>query len=121
MSNEELALRIQEGERELFSLLWERVERLIRQKAGRFYRERQEQCAACGFAGLQWHEEGLSLQNSLPAAWKRLSFHAHWRGANLKITLTPGELKVENVSGPKVDLILNGKKVQAAQGETVTA
>lgn len=48
MSNEELALRIQEGERELFSLLWERVERLIRQKAGRFYRERQEQCAACG-------------------------------------------------------------------------
>lgn len=79
------------------------------------------QCAACGFAGLQWHEEGLSLQNSLPSAWKRLSFHAHWRGANLKITLTPGELKVENVSGPKVDLILNGKKVQAAQGETVTA
>lgn len=48
MSNEELARRIQAGERELLPVLWEQVERFIGMKAGRLYSRLQGRCDACG-------------------------------------------------------------------------
>ena len=37
MTNEEMAVRIQQGETDLYSLLWEWVEKLVTLLAGRYY------------------------------------------------------------------------------------
>ena len=48
MTNEELAVRIQRGETGLYSLLWERVEKLVTLLAGRYYARSQVTCARSG-------------------------------------------------------------------------
>lgn len=48
MSNEELARRIQAGERELLPVLWKQVDRFIGMKARRLYGRLQGRCDACG-------------------------------------------------------------------------
>lgn len=64
------------------------------------------QCVVCGFAGLQWHGEVLSLDNHLPKAWRRLAFCLEWRGARLRVELTPERMRVTHLSGPAVRLRL---------------
>ena len=48
MTNEEIAVRIQQGETGLYSLLWERVEKLVTLLAGRYYARSQVICARSG-------------------------------------------------------------------------
>ncbi len=48
MTNEEMAVRIQHGETGLYSLLWERVEKLVTLLAGRYYARSQVTCARSG-------------------------------------------------------------------------
>ena len=48
MTNEEMAVRIQQGETGLYSLLWERVEKLVTLLAGRYYARSQVTCARSG-------------------------------------------------------------------------
>ena len=48
MTNEEMAVRIQQGETGLYSLLWERVEKLVTLLAGRYYARSQVICARSG-------------------------------------------------------------------------
>lgn len=48
MTNEEMAARIQQGETGLYSLLWERVEKLVTLLAGRYYARSQVTCARSG-------------------------------------------------------------------------
>ena len=48
MTNEEMAARIQQGEPGLYSLLWERVEKLVTLLAGRYYARSQVICARSG-------------------------------------------------------------------------
>ena len=64
------------------------------------------QCVVCGFAGLQWHGNTLSLDNHLPRAWKRLAFCVDWQGARLQVELTPERIAVTHLSGPAVSLQL---------------
>ena len=83
------------------------------------------QCVVCGFAGLQWHEGALSLQNHLPQGWKRLAFHLEWQGARLWVELTPERIRVAHQSGPAVTLRLeqethtlsqSGQEIVVTQG-----
>ena len=48
MTNEEMTVRIQQGETGLYSLLWERVEKLVTLLAGRYYARSQVTCARSG-------------------------------------------------------------------------
>lgn len=48
MTNEELAMRIQRGETDLYSHLWARVEKLVALLAGRYYARSQVTCARSG-------------------------------------------------------------------------
>ena len=48
VTNEEMAVRIQHGETGLYSLLWERVEKLVTLLAGRYYARSQVTCARSG-------------------------------------------------------------------------
>lgn len=47
-SNEELAVRIQQGETALYAQLWEQTKRLWLMLSMRLYRACKEQCAASG-------------------------------------------------------------------------
>lgn len=66
------------------------------------------QCAVCGFAGLQWHADHLSLDNHLPACWKRLAFRVVYRGAVLRVEMTHEAMQITKLSGPSVKLVVNG-------------
>lgn len=48
MSNEEMAVRIQEGKRELLPELWEQVRRSVMAQAGRLLARSRGRCDACG-------------------------------------------------------------------------
>lgn len=50
MTNEELALKIQNGERDLIPPLWEQVERFIYLKSENWYWQHGETCIRCGVA-----------------------------------------------------------------------
>ncbi len=50
MTNEELALKIQNGERDLIPPLWEQVERFIYLKSENWYWQHEETCIRCGVA-----------------------------------------------------------------------
>jgi RNA polymerase sigma factor (sigma-70 family) len=50
MTNEELALKIQNGERNLIPTLWEQVERFIYLKSENWYWQHEETCIRCGVA-----------------------------------------------------------------------
>ena len=50
MTNEEFALKIQNGERNLIPTLWEQVERFIYLKSENWYWQHEETCIRCGVA-----------------------------------------------------------------------
>ena len=77
------------------------------------------QCAVCGFAGLKWEEDRLSLENHLPDSWKEMEFCICWRGTRLRITLAPGMMKAVHLSGPRISILLNGREYSIAQGDEV--
>ena len=64
------------------------------------------QCVVCGFAGLQWHADVLSLDNHLPKSWRRMAFCLEWQGARLRVELTPERIAVTHLSGRAVRLQL---------------
>ena len=68
------------------------------------------QCVVCGFAGLQWHEGGLSLTNHLPQGWRRIAFNIVWRGAKLHVEVTPEGITVTHRGGPAVEVTVDGEK-----------
>lgn len=47
-TNEELAIRIKNGEKELYTQLWENTYKLLYQKANSFYYSNTELCRSCG-------------------------------------------------------------------------
>lgn len=56
------------------------------------------QMAVLGFAGLRtaMQAEHLTLHPRLPAAWKRLAFPLVWKGAPVRIEITPGGTRISN-------------------------
>ena len=72
------------------------------------------QCVVCGFAGLEWHEGGLSLRNHLPASWQRAAFNIVWRGAKLHVEVTHAGITVTHRGGSAVEITVDGQPVKLA-------
>ena len=72
------------------------------------------QCVACGFAGLEWHEGGLSLRSHLPASWQRAAFNIVWRGAKLHVEVTHAGITVTHRGGSAVEITVDGHPVKLA-------
>lgn len=70
------------------------------------------QCVVCGFAGLEWHEGGLSLRNHLPASWQRAAFNIIWHGAKLHVEVTHAGITVTHCGGPAVELTVDGQPLR---------
>ena len=77
------------------------------------------QCGVCGFAGLKWEEDMLLLENHLPASWKKMEFCICWRGARIRVTLTPGTISAVHLNGPKISITMNGRTYSLAEGKEV--
>lgn len=75
------------------------------------------QCAVCGFAGLRWDGQALSLENRLPAPWRSLEFRVHWRGAKLAVRLTHTGLTVRLLAGPMPRIMADGRPAAVLEGE----
>lgn len=58
MSNEDIAVLIQDGETELLPLLWDRLERLIKSKARRYYFSHEKRCRQAGAMLDDLYQEG---------------------------------------------------------------
>lgn len=72
------------------------------------------QCVVCGFAGLEWHEGGLSLRSHLPASWQRAAFNIVWRGAKLHVEVTHAGITVTHRGGTAVEITVDGHPVKLA-------
>ena len=72
------------------------------------------QCVVCGFAGLEWHEGGLSLRSHLPASWQRAAFNIVWRGAKLHVEVTHAGITVTHRGGSAVEITVDGQPVKLA-------
>lgn len=52
-----------------------------------------------GFAGMRDHDGCLRFDPRLPAGWTSLTFPLTWRGTRVRVTVTPGELRLEVEEG----------------------
>lgn len=73
------------------------------------------QAAVFGFAGLEVHDDGLSLTPHLPANWKALRFPLQWRGRQLSVQVKNDPLSIE------VQLPQTAEPAPAAGGEAESA
>jgi alpha,alpha-trehalose phosphorylase len=70
-----------------------------------------------GFGGLRDHFGTLSFDPRLPAEWDELSFHLHWHGTPLLVTVAPTELRVRSDAGDPVSLEVRGVGYTVHAGE----
>ncbi len=68
------------------------------------------QCNVCGFAGLKWGAGELNLENHLPQQWNAMAFKICWKGTWINVSMERDMLRVKHLSGPDLELTLNGKK-----------
>ncbi len=52
-----------------------------------------------GFGGLRMLGGGLRIDPILPEEWTKLEYQLWWRDQELKVTVTPGQVKVVNLTG----------------------
>jgi len=64
MTNEEMALQVQKGDRHLIPQLWEGMRNLICQLANRFYIQQRERCEATGVTTDDLIQEGLRASHT---------------------------------------------------------
>ncbi len=72
-----------------------------------------------GFGGLRDHDGTLAFAPRLPSHLGRLRFSLIWRGARLRVTVTPQDAAYELDDG-SVDLTHHGRPVTVRAGEPVT-
>lgn len=66
---------------------------------------------AHGFAGMRT-TDGLSLKPFLPEAWKGYAFQFHYRGRVIRVSVRPGEARVELLEGQSLTLALCGQEMR---------
>ena len=74
-----------------------------------------------GFAGLlnALSSDVMSFRPCLPEQIKRIAFKITWKGAQVAVTVTHSELRLENLSGRDITFKVCGKEYSATAGETV--
>ncbi|WP_434810018.1 glycoside hydrolase family 65 protein [Microbacterium sp. bgisy189] len=73
-----------------------------------------------GFGGMRDHYGELSFDPRLPAGWDSLAYTLHWRGTQLKVSLTADELSIAAGEGEDVELSVRGTAYTAVAGQTLT-
>ncbi len=78
-----------------------------------------------GFGGLETQPSttaepaGLRIDPNLPEQWQRLAYRFTWRGARIKVTVSPDSLTIENLGAERTTPIRVGNEmVELAAGET---
>jgi maltose phosphorylase len=61
-----------------------------------------------GFGGMRILDDKVKLNPLIPVNWISYSFHAQFRGVLFEVTVTKDYLKVNNLSGKPLKLLLNG-------------
>lgn len=78
---------------------------------------------AFGFAGMRSAlcAQELTFDPCLPAQIGRISFRVQWKGAPVRVTVTPSVLQLENLSDRPVVFHVRGTRHQAAPGDKASA
>ncbi|MFN8241959.1 MAG: family 65 glycosyl hydrolase domain-containing protein [Bacteroidales bacterium] len=70
-----------------------------------------------GFGGMRISDGRVYLNPLIPANWKSYSFHARFRDLLFEVKVTPGSVKVTNLSESSLPLVLSGKKTDLWPGK----
>ena len=62
-----------------------------------------------GFAGMRTYNGKLSFSPKLPKGWIGYSFNINYRENNIRISVTQDNIKIENLSGERFEVIVNNK------------
>lgn len=68
-----------------------------------------------GFGGIRINEHGLEIDPHLPKQLGRLRFTFTWEGAVLEVSIDGDNVNVKKISGPHVEVIVKGKKINLGQ------
>jgi trehalose/maltose hydrolase-like predicted phosphorylase len=66
-------------------------------------------------------KDGLSFDPVLPEQWESLSFKILFRGRTLNVNIDRSVVRIENVQGPDMDMMLSGQETRISQGSSVFA
>ncbi|MGB4779266.1 glycoside hydrolase family 65 protein [Microbacterium sp.] len=72
-----------------------------------------------GFGGMRDHYGELTFDPRLPKDWPSLSYTLHWRGTELKVRITRGELSLAASGGEPVEFSVRGRSYLVEPGATV--
>jgi trehalose/maltose hydrolase-like predicted phosphorylase len=64
-----------------------------------------------GFGGQRITDDQLSFSPSLPTQWNSLSFKIKFRKNLLEVKIEKDKTKIKNLSGPAMELLLKGSKI----------
>ena len=74
-----------------------------------------------GFAGMRVREDHLSFTPFLPEQWNSFSFNIGFRGVQLKVKISKGELTIVNPAKEMMDINIFNQLYSVPEGETVIA
>jgi maltose phosphorylase len=64
-----------------------------------------------GFGGMRVKNDKLSFEPFLPEQWQGFSFRTGFRGNSLKISINENIIKIENISGNEIKVIVYGNEI----------
>ena len=79
------------------------------------------QCVTYGFGGVRVVDKALHVAPHLPEDWDELELPLCWRGQSLTLKVDHKQATLTNHGDKPVEVVLLGKNVTVAAGETVTA
>ncbi|WP_305952044.1 family 65 glycosyl hydrolase domain-containing protein [Emticicia oligotrophica] len=65
-----------------------------------------------GFGGLRVKNDKLSFEPFLPEQWEGFSFRVGFRGNALNIVIKGNNIKIENITGDKIKVLIYGKEIE---------
>jgi hypothetical glycosyl hydrolase len=65
-----------------------------------------------GFANVTTSDDRVSVDPKLPMEWTELEFPFQWQGTSLRMTLTHQKMTIIKISGPDLELDIQGKAYQ---------
>lgn len=74
-----------------------------------------------GFAGMRVRNNQLRFSPFLPKRWEAFSFNIGFRGVQLKIKITAGQIVITNAAVQSLEVVIFNQPYQVATGETVIA
>ena len=64
-----------------------------------------------GFGGMRIKNNALSFEPFLPEQWQGFSFRTGFRGNSLKISISKNIIKIENINGNEIKVIVYGNEI----------